>query len=219
MEKAQTSKIKKLTALAVLAALAYAVHFIHIPVMFLNLDFKDVIMTVGGMYFGPLSGLALAVLVPALEFFSSSTGVYGLIMNLCSSITFVCVASIIYRYKKTMAGAIVALLASVFAVTAVMVSANLLVTPYYMGVSVAEVGALIPKLLLPFNAVKAVLNASLVLCVYKPITRILKRTGFGRPSAAPTTQEVPSARRTALVYIIGGTVAVASLCVILFVLR
>ena len=81
--------IKKLTALAVFAALAYVVHFIHIPVSFLNLDFKDVIMTVAGMYFGPISGVVVAILVPLLEFPTSETGIYGLIMNLISSVTFV----------------------------------------------------------------------------------------------------------------------------------
>ncbi len=201
-----------------LSALAFVVHFIHIPVMFLNLDFKDVIMSVAGMYFGPLSGLAVAVLVPLLEFFiTSETGVYGLIMNLFSSITFVLTASIIYRFKKTLVGAVVALISAAFAMTAVMIVANLLITPYYMGVSVSEVGALIPRLLLPFNATKAILNASLTLCVYKPITGILRRTGFGKESVgAPSV--VTDKRRTALVWIIGGTVAVLSLCVIFFVL-
>ncbi len=220
MKQTSTYNIKRLTALAMLAALSFAVHFIHIPVMFLNLDFKDVIMAVGGMYFGPLSGLALAILVPVLEFFmSDGTGVYGLIMNWISSITFVCVASIIYRFRKTLSGAVIALISAALAMTAVMICANLLVTPYYMGVSVAEVGALIPKLLLPFNATKGILNASITLCVYKPITKILLRTGFGKRSTigiiqAPTQNK----KHTVLVWIIGGSVAVISLCIIFFVL-
>ncbi len=220
MKQKSTYNIKKLTALAMLAALSFAVHFVHIPVMFLNLDFKDVIMTVGGMYFGPISGAALAVLVPLLEFiFASNTGVYGLIMNWFGSITFVLVASVIYRFKKTLFGAIVALVSAAFAMTAVMLCANLLITPYYMGVSVAEVGALIPKILLPFNAIKGILNASLTLCVYKPITKALLRTGFGKRSTVGIIQApTQNKKHTALVWIIGGSVAVLSLCVIFFVL-
>ncbi len=221
MEQKSTYKIKKLTALAMLAALSFAVHFVHIPVMFLNLDFKDVIMAVGGMYFGPLSGLALAILVPLLEFFlSSDTGVYGLIMNWCGSITFICAASIIYRFKKTLSGAIVALCSAALAMVAVMLSANLLITPYYMGVSTAEVVALIPTLLLPFNAVKAVLNASLTLCVYKPLTAILRRTGFGKRDSGQTAPNAPvkNKRNSLLVWLIGGSIALASLCIIFFVL-
>ena len=94
--------IKRLVATALFAALAYAVHYIHIPVGFLNLDFKDVIIAICGMYFGPIYGLVLALVVPLLEFMTvSTTGVYGLIMNVISSTAFVGTASIIYHFKTS----------------------------------------------------------------------------------------------------------------------
>ena len=222
-----SNKLKRVVALAMFAALAYVVHFVHIPVGFLNLDFKDVIVTICGMYFGPISGIIIAFTVPLLEFATvSSTGPYGLIMNVLSSVTFVGTASVIYRFKKTLSGAIVGLLSASFAMTAVMMLANLLVTPYYMGVSIAEVGALIPTLLLPFNAVKAILNASLTLCLYKPLTSVLKRTGITREHKKKSdnnSQEISKNNtkthlRTALVYLIGGSIAILSLVVIFAVL-
>ncbi len=215
-----TQKIKKLTALAVFAALAYAVHFIHIPVSFLNLDFKDVVMTVAGMYFGPISGLVVAILVPLLEFPTSETGVYGLIMNLASSVTFVGVASVIYRFKRTLTGAIIGLSAAALSMTAVMMVANLYITPYYMGVPRSMVVDLIPKLLLPFNAIKSILNAALTLCLYKPMTTLLKKTGFGKQTAsdASSTEQKSTNIRSILVWLIGGSIAVAALAVIFFVL-
>lgn len=215
-----TQKIKKLTALAVFAALAYAVHFVHVPVSFLNLDFKDVVMTVAGMYFGPISGLVVAILVPLLEFPTSETGVYGLIMNLISSVTFVCVASVIYRFKRTLAGAIVGLSAAALSMTAVMMVANLYITPYYMGVPRSMVVDLIPKLLLPFNAIKSVLNAALTLCLYKPMTTLLKKTGFGKQTSSNTAEEKQNMTniRSILVWIIGGTIAIVALAIIFFVL-
>ena len=224
-EKTNNQQIKRMTALAMFAALAYVIHFVHIPVGFLNLDFKDVVITVCGMYFGPLSGVFLAVLVPILEFVTvSETGPYGLIMNILSSVTFVGVASLIYRFKKTLSGAIVGLVSAVLSMTAVMIVANLVITPYYMGVSLAEVGALIPKLLLPFNAIKAVLNASLTLCLYKPLTSVLKRTGFGKKTPNNTTEQsgqvtkINTKTRTILVWTIGAIIAIISLCIIFFVL-
>lgn len=215
-----TQKIKRLVAVAMFAALAYAVHFIHIPVGFLNLDFKDVIITVCGMYFGPLWGLALAVIVPVLEFITvSTTGPYGLIMNIISSVAFVGTASIIYRFKKTLSGAVIGLCAAVFAMTAVMIVANMFITPYYMGVARSDVVAMLPTLLLPFNAIKAVLNASLTLCVYKPLTKILKITGFGKRGAAEQTAPKENNKiHTVLVWTIGGGIAVAALLVIFLVL-
>ena len=104
-----TEKIKRMTAIAVFAALAYVIHFVHIPVGFLNLDFKDVVMAIAGMYFGPSAGGVLAILVPLLEYPTSETGPYGLIMNILSSGSFVIVASLVYKFKKTLSGAIVGL--------------------------------------------------------------------------------------------------------------
>ena len=215
-----TQKIKKLTALAVFAALAYAVHFIHIPVSFLNLDFKDVVMTVAGMYFGPIAGVAVAILVPILEFPTSETGIYGLIMNLISSVTFVGVASLIYKFKRTLTGAVIGLLSAALSMTAVMMVANLYITPFYMGVSRSMVVDLIPKLLLPFNAIKSILNAALTLCLYKPMTKLLKKTGFGKQNTlAKAPEDLKTIRiRSILVWIIGGIVAISALAVIFLVL-
>lgn len=215
-----TQRIKRITVIAVFAALAYVIHFVHVPVAFLNLDFKDVIMTVAGMYFGPAAGAVLSVLVPLLEYPTSETGPYGLIMNILSSGAFVIVASLIYKFKKTLSGAIIALCSATLSMVAVMMLANLFVTPYYMHVTQAEVVALIPTLLLPFNAVKAVLNAALTLCLYKPISTVLKKSGFGREEGIKS--EAPEGKqkvlRSVLVWCIGGAIAIAALCVIFFVL-
>lgn len=221
--KKASQEVRKLTALAVFTALAYVIHFIHIPVSFLNLDFKDVIMTVAGMYFGPISGVAVAILVPLLEFPTSETGVYGLIMNLISSVTFVGVASLIYKFKRTMTGAIVGLSAAVLSMVAAMMMANLFVTPFYMGVSQAVVIDLIPKLLLPFNAIKAILNAALTLCLYKPMTSLLKKAGVAKGNSSVILPEAEhtqtkSNARSILVFVIGGAIAIMSLVIIFGVL-
>ncbi len=212
--------IKKMTAVAVFAALAYVIHFVHIPVAFLNLDFKDVVMTIAGMYFGPSAAAVLAFLVPILEYPTSETGPYGLIMNILSSGAFVIVASVIYKFKKTLSGAIIALCSASLSMVAVMMLANLFITPYYMHVAQTEVVALIPTLLLPFNAVKAVLNAALTLCLYKPISKVLKKSGFGRKESVQTEEENKKSAtvRSVLVWTIGGAIAIAAFCIIFFVL-
>lgn len=220
MKNDTTYKIRRLTAVAVFAALAYVIHFIHIPVAFLNLDFKDVIMAIAGMYFGPLTGILLALLVPLLELPTSETGIYGLIMNALSSGTFVIVASVIYKFRRKLSGAIIALSVAAFSTVAVMMLANLYITPYYMGVTQDAVVSLIPTLLLPFNAVKSVLNAALTLCLYKPITTVLKKSGFGKRSSDEQVENTKSGnmRHSILVWVIAGAVAIAALLVIFLVL-
>ena len=73
--------------------------------------------------------------------------------------------------------AVVGVITGAFTMTAVMVLANLLITPYYMGVPRGQVVEMIPTLLLPFNAIKAVVNGAVTLLIYKPFTSGLKRAG------------------------------------------
>lgn len=221
----RTQNLKKTTAIAMFAALAYiCVVIIRIPNIggFLTLDFKDVIITIGAMFFGPIAAVVLAVLVPLLEFLTvSGTGVYGLIMNFISSFTFAFVASVIYKYKKNLVGAIIGLLSAVLSVTAIMMLANLWITPYYTGMPTAAVAALIPKLLLPFNLTKAILNAALTMMLYKPLTNILKKT---RLYIAPKEKEnnIQKDKRTAkirsiLIFAISLVIVIVAVCVILVV--
>ena len=213
--------IKKLAAVAMFCALAFALTYIKVPELFLSLEIKDAVIVLCTLLFGPISGLGIAVLVPFLEMVThSSTGVYGFLMNVLSSVTFSMVAGLIYKYKKSFYGAIVGLVSGIFAVTAVMVLANLLITPYYMGTTVQAVAELIPKVLLPFNFVKATLNGAIVLLLYKPLSNVLKRTGF-LPSGLTEAKAsgVRNTIRSMMVTVIAAIVIVASLAVIFFVLK
>ncbi len=174
------NKVRTLVAVGVFCALAYiSCVLFHFKVSFLTFDLKDAVMTIGGMLFGPLYGLAMAVIVALLEMVTvSTTEFYGLIMNVLSSATFVCVGSAVYMHRRRLSGAVIGMSSSVVAMTAVMMGANLVITPFYMGVSASDVAAMIPSLLLPFNLTKAVFNASLVFILYKPVSTALSHAGF-----------------------------------------
>lgn len=215
-------RIKKLSAVAMFCALAFVLTYVKIPVLFLSLEVKDAVIVLCTLLFGPISGLCIAVLVPFLEMVThSSTGVYGFIMNVLSSVTFAMVTGLIYKYKKSFYGAIVGLLSGIFAVTAVMVVANLLITPYYMGTTMQAVADLIPKVLLPFNFLKATLNGAIVLLLYKPLSGVLKRTGFlaAKPASGEATTKTRTTARSIAVTVIASMIIVASLAIILFVLK
>lgn len=222
--KKPIDKIKKMTAVAMFCALAYACTcLIKVPVMFLTLDVKDSLIILCSLLFGPLAGLFIAIAVPLLEFITiSETGVYGLIMNLLSSITFAMVTGVIYRYKKSLMGAIVGLLSGVFAVTAVMMLANLLVTPHFMGTTMDAVASMIPTILLPFNLTKAILNAAIVLLLYKPLSTVLKRIGFlaSTPKGdSDVAKKGKNVMRSVLISLIAVAIIAGSLAIILFVLK
>ncbi len=173
-----SQNIKKLVSVAMFCAIAYIVSFIFpIKVQFLTFDAKDSIIAIGGMFFGPLSALFMSLIVPFLEFISiSDTGLYGFIMNTLSSAAFSITASLVYKYRRKMSGAIIGLISAILAMCAVMFLANIFITPYYMSVPRETVAKLLPTLILPFNLTKSLLNSGLVLLLYKPFTSALKAT-------------------------------------------
>ena len=220
--KKGSERIKKLTAVAMFCALSYVcMFFVKIPVQFLTLDVKDSLIVLCALLFGPLSGVAIAIIVPFLELITiSGTGVYGFLMNALSSVTFSLTAGLIYRYRKSMTGAVVGLTSAVFTVTAVMLLANLFVTPYYLGGTTEQVAKMIPGILLPFNLIKAVLNAAIVLLLYKPLSNILKAIGFlPRTGTAKGNTGSRSVLRSWIVTSIAAVLIVASLAVVFLVLR
>ena len=181
MKNTNTSqKIRRMVVIGMFAAMAYvAMLVIHIKVSFLTLDVKDAVITLCGLYFGPLSALFISVLVPLVEFATvSDTGLYGLIMNILGSVSLSVTASLIYKWKKSFSGAILALTSAAFVVTGVMMLANLVVTPYFMGVDIATVRGMIPTLLLPFNLLKAIINVGVVLLLFKHLSTALRKAGF-----------------------------------------
>ncbi len=162
--------LKRISGAALFAALAYVSVFVfRIKVQFLTFDAKDAILAIGGMVFGPVTALITSLLAALLEMISvSDTGFYGFIMNFLSSASFAFFASMVYKYKRSFSGALLGLGAGVFSMTAVMMGANMLITPFYMHCTAKDVAALIPTLLLPFNLTKSLLNAGLSLLLYKP---------------------------------------------------
>lgn len=172
--------LKKITVTALFCAIAFLMTFIfRFKVSFLTFDFKDAIISIVSLLYGPIYGVASAGLVAVLEFLSvSDTGVYGLIMNFISSSVFALSCGLVYKFKRSFSGAIFAVITAVICVTAIMMVANIFITPFYMGVARADVIGLIPALLLPFNLCKSIINATAVLIIYKPVTNPLRKLGF-----------------------------------------
>lgn len=172
-------RVKRLVFIALFAALAYAsTLIIHPKVLFLTFDVKDTVITLAAMSFGPLAGVIISFLTALIELVTiSETGIYGFVMNFCGSAVFSVTASLIYKHKKTFVGGIIGLVAAVFSMTAAMLLANILVTPYFMKSSTEEVIKMIPTVLLPFNFLKALTNAAFVIGLYKPMSNALKSVG------------------------------------------
>ena len=153
------------------AAMAYCVSFIfRINVSFLTFEAKDSIVCIAAMILGPGAGAVISLLVATIEQITvGDTGFWGWLMDFASTATFSVAAAYIYSKRRNISGVAIALASSVIATVTVMMLCNLLITPIYMKVELTQVIELLPTLLLPFNLTKSVLNAGLVLALYKPL--------------------------------------------------
>lgn len=180
------SNTKKITTTAMLAAIAYVVVVVgRIPVvLFLKYDPKDIIITLGGLIWGPLTSFIVSVIVSMIEMVTiSENGILGCIMNIVSSCSFACTAAVIYKKKRTLKGAVTGLLVGSMAMVLVMMLWNYLIAPIYMGYPREAVAQLLLLAFLPFNLLKAGLNAGFTFLLYKPIITALRRTGYLSDSA------------------------------------
>ena len=175
------SKTKKITTTAMLCAIAYVMVVIgRIPVvLFLKYDPKDIIITLGGLIWGPMTSFIVSVVVSLIEMVTiSENGVLGCIMNIISTCSFACTASVIYKKKRTLSGAVIGLVTGSLMMVLVMLLWNYLITPIYMGYPREAVAKLLVPAFLPFNLLKAGLNAGFTFLLYKPVTTALRKAGY-----------------------------------------
>ncbi|MBP7402679.1 MAG: ECF transporter S component [Clostridia bacterium] len=172
---------RRLTTLAMLAALSIVfVWLIHFPIFpaapYLEYDPADIPIMIGTFAFGPLAGLLITVVASVIQGLtvSSGSGLYGIIMHIVATGTFVLVAGNLYRIRKTRARAAVALVCGVLAMAAVMAVANLIVTPLFTGMPVSAVKNLLLPIIIPFNLIKAGANAAITFVLYKSVSRFIK---------------------------------------------
>lgn len=178
------SYLRYLTFLAAFGALAYLATLIKVPMIsFLNYEPKDVILILGGLIFGPVFALILAVLVPFFEMITfSSTGVIGFVMNVIAAICFVLPPVLAYALKKKTKNLIMGLFAGTIMLTISMILWNYLLSPIFFGYTRTTVVKMLLPVILPFNLIKGGLNSLFVLLLDRPIMQGLIRSKILRPS-------------------------------------
>lgn len=170
--------LKKSVIISMLAALSFlAVAIIRIPVvLFLSYEPKDVIITIGGFLFGPLVSALISLIVSFVEMVTiSTTGPIGMLMNFIATCSFACTCAAIYKRRRTVSGAVTGLLIGSISMVLVMLFWNYLITPLYMGVSREAVVEILVPAILPFNLLKAFINAALTMLLYKPVSIALRK--------------------------------------------
>lgn len=177
---------------AMLCAIAYvAVMVGRVPViLFLKYDPKDAIIALGGFIWGPIVSLVASVIVSFVEMITiSDNGLWGFVMNIASTCSFACVAAFVYRRKRTLSGALLGLVLGSVSMAVVMLFWNYLITPIYMKAPREQIAQMLLPVFLPFNLLKAGLNAGITYFLYKPVVTALRKAGFAESQNEQTKKK------------------------------
>ncbi|SES71324.1 Riboflavin transporter FmnP [Olsenella sp. KH3B4] len=148
-------------------------------VTWLKYDPSGIVALIAGFAFGPATGAVVSV-IPYLVHIATTSGVYGMVMATLATFALVMPASLIYRKQRTMRGVIIGLVTGGIVCLAACIVGNLIVTPFYTGMPVDAVVALIVPALLPFNIIKIAINCIVFVLIMRPV---FKAMGVEAPAA------------------------------------
>ena len=114
----RTSKVKKSVFIGIMGAVSTVLMLLNFSLPFvpgfLKFDISELPALFAGFFLGPASGCMVIVIKVLLKllFEGSDTAYVGELMNIMGSVSFILPASLIYRWKHTKKGAIVAMAVS-----------------------------------------------------------------------------------------------------------
>lgn len=185
---------KKMALMGVITAISVILYFIEVPLPFIapdfyKLDLSDIPIMIGSFILGPIAGGIMELVKNLIHLLITRTGGVGELANFAIGCAFVIPASLIYKYKKTVHGAIVGLAVSILCMAVVGGLMNYFVMLPLYGVDdkmCAGMGKAISNLIVdrktlvlfsvvPFNAIKGFIDAFITLLVYKRLSEFIKK--------------------------------------------
>lgn len=161
---------------AVFVALAFVASFIEIPLFpaaaWLKYDPSGIVCAVAGLVFGPVTGVIVSLLPWVLRLFINP---WGALMAALATVALTLPAALMYQLHHTRKGAAAGLALGAVCCLGVVIVANLVITPLYSGMDIAQVAELIVPVLLPFNLIKLALNAGITFALYRTVERMVAR--------------------------------------------
>jgi riboflavin transporter FmnP len=177
IESHSTAKLAKMGMMLAIAVVCSFVHFPLIPsVTFIEYELSDLPLLIACLAFGTVPGIILVACCVLLDavIAGAGGGPQGMIMQFIAIGTYTVVVSLIYHRNKTRKSALIGLICGVLVMTAIMIPANLIVTPTY-GIPLETVKEYIVPAIIPVNLLKGAISAAAVLFIYKRISPFLHR--------------------------------------------
>lgn len=191
-----TKRTHKIAFTAMLSAVATILMALDFPIPFLiptfvKMDFSELPALLAAFSLGPVSGAVVCLVKNLVNLTMSSTNGVGELCNFLLGICFVIPAGLIYRYKKTRAGALIGALVGAVVMALCSVPVNYFISyPFYtvfmpLDVIIGMYQELIPSVdglmaclvifNAPFTLLKGLLDMALAFLIYKPLSPLLHK--------------------------------------------
>lgn len=189
--------VHTITKIAILTAISAVVMLFEFPLPFApgfyELDLSEAVILMGGFAMGPVPAAIIELLKNLINILinGTSTAYIGELANFITGCAFVIPASLIYRYNKSIKGAIISLVVGTLALATIGSMLNYFVliptfSKFYhlpiedivsMGSAVnplvVDLKTLVVFAVAPFNLVKGIICSVINLLLYKRVSRVL----------------------------------------------
>ena len=197
MNKTKLFSLHNMTKIAILTAISAVIMLLEFPLpfapSFYELDLSETVILMGGFAMGPMAAVMMELLKNILNLLMNGTITAGVgeFANFAMGCALVVPAAVIYKYKKTIKGAILALCVGVLSLVVIGAFVNyFIMIPAYVALAgfpldailgmAKEVNPLVGSLesmivfaVMPFNLVKGIICSVLNLLLYKRLSKIL----------------------------------------------
>ncbi len=194
--KSQNKKLNRTRLIAgcgMLTAAAVVLQYLEIPIpfipSFIKLDFSDLPELIGAFAYGPVAGIIIALVKNIIHLAVSQSGYIGELSNFILGAVFAGCAGLVYKYNKTMKGALVGGIVGALAMAALSFPSNLfIVYPFYYNFMPKEAvlqayQTIVPSMKsieqsllvfnVPFTLIKGLFCVIISMLIYKPLSPIL----------------------------------------------
>ena len=181
--------------MGIMSAIGFILMILEFPLPFIipgfiKFDFSELPALITAFALGPVQGIVVCFVKNLLHLFITTTAGVGELSNFILGAIFVGSAGLIYKYKKTRAGALIGSVSGAVLMAVIGIATNYFITyPFYtnfmpMEAIIGAYQALLPscnsllKCLvifnLPFNFAKGIIDAVICFVIYKKLSPILK---------------------------------------------
>ena len=191
------NQVNYIVKVAILAALSAVIMLLEFPLPFApgfyKLDLSEAVILMGGFAMGPVAAAVIELIKNLINILlnGTTTSFVGEFANFLTGCALVVPAAVIYKYHKTLKGAIVSLVVGTISLVVVGSAFNYFVlipafsSMYHMPLDeiismgskvnplVSDLKTLVMFAVAPFNIVKGVLCSLINLLLYKRVSKVL----------------------------------------------